>query len=211
MMDLLNQTELVVARLKKEKLKFALAGGLASSIYRKSKRTTDDLDFLLSSEANSEESARQILKDFGLKITEAHKSDLENDTRHKKSSPLYILIGRHEGSVGIDFILPSMPWFQKALERAQENILKFGSLDLPCLTAEDIIIAKFYSLYNDSTRFSDADDIKTIFADNPDLDLGYIVSQMQLLGITVPLAVEKVVPPILLKTSKKMKKKFLKR
>lgn len=211
-MDLLEQASRLIERLKKEKLKFALAGGLASSTYRKNKRTTDDLDFLIYSESGTEARAREILTDFGLEIREARKANLEGGPRHaikRKSSPLYILIGRKEGLVGIDFILPDMPWFQRALERAQSNQLKFGNLNLPCLSVEDVLIAKFYSLSNDSTRFSDADDIKAIFESQPNIDMGYMVSQMLELTIGVPLSVEKLVPLQILKASKKMRKSIL--
>lgn len=211
-MNLLEQAQLLIARLKKEKLHFALAGGLASSTYRKNKRTTDDLDFLIYSESNTESKARRILTDFDLEIQEARKANLEGGPKHRikqKSSPLYILIGRKKGKVGIDFILPEMPWFQKALKRAQSNRLKFGNLELPCLTVEDVIVSKFYSLSNDSTRFSDADDIKAIFESQSNIDLGYIVSQMIELDIEVPLSVEKLVPIQLVKASKKIRKSFL--
>ncbi|PIR22717.1 MAG: hypothetical protein COV44_06070 [Deltaproteobacteria bacterium CG11_big_fil_rev_8_21_14_0_20_45_16] len=213
-MDLVEQARLLVERLREERLLFALAGGLASSTYRKNKRTTDDLDFLIYSETSSEGAARKILTDFNLQIREARKANLEGGPKHvvrRKSSPLYILVGRKEGHVGIDFILPAMPWFQKALDRAQSNVLKFGSLEIPCLTLEDMIIAKFYSLSNDSTRFADADDIKAIFESQPKADLGYIVSQMIALEIEVPLSVEKLVPSQLVKASKKIRKAFLNR
>jgi len=210
--DIVGRVSLLVERLKREKVRFALAGGLASSTYRKKKRVTDDIDFLIYSESGSEKMARKILNEFGLEIREARQANLEGGPKHairRQTSPLWILIGRKDGELGVDFILPDMPWFPKALERAQSNRLKFGNLEIPCLTLEDVIIAKFFSLSNDSTRFADADDIKSIFESQSNVDLGYIVSQMVPLELGVPLSVQKLVPPALLKASKKLRKASL--
>jgi hypothetical protein len=211
-MDLVEKLSALVERLRQEKVKFALAGGLASSIYRKTKRSTDDIDLLIFAEIDSEKLARRILKDFSLNVLEARKASLEGGPKHlvkSKRSPTYILIGRREGQIGIDFILPEIPWFERAIERAQSNQLKFGDLVIPCLTVEDVLVSKFYSLANDSTRFSDADDIKVIFQSQSNIDLGYLAAQMLALRIGVPLSVEKLVPAQILRVSKKLKKAFL--
>ncbi|MBN8555133.1 MAG: nucleotidyl transferase AbiEii/AbiGii toxin family protein [Deltaproteobacteria bacterium] len=212
MMNLFQQLKNVVERLQREKVKFALAGGLATSTYRAEKRTTEDLDLLIYAPLQSEAIARKILTDLNLDIREARKANLQGGPRHamrRGSSPLCILVGRKDGEIGVDFILPDMPWFESALERAQQNIIELGHVNLPAITVEDVILAKFFSLSNDSSRFKDADDIKSIFQVNHSFDFEYLTLQMKKLEQIVPPSVEKIVPHILLKTSKKVRKNIV--
>ena len=65
---------------------------------------------------------------------------------NKKREPAAIIVGRAgELDVGVDFILPEMPWFESAITRAQANQLDFGFGEIPCITLEDMIIAKLFA------------------------------------------------------------------
>lgn len=206
---MIKKLKLVLQIMKTERVQFALAGGLATSVYRFQKRTTDDLDFLIYSDEHSESTARKILNDLGYSVSEARKANLEGGPQHslkRKTTPLCILVGRKEGEIGLDFILPNMPWFRSAFDRAQSNVIDFGIAKIPCLTVEDIILSKFYSLQNNSSRFMDADDLKSVFEKTHKLDLAYLTGQMRALEFMVPLSVEKFAPPILLTTSKNIRK-----
>ena len=198
----------VVDCLKKEKLRYALAGGLVASIYRTDERLTKDLDFLLLAEAKTEEKAAQIIKSFGLKPLIVRKADLEGGPMFaikRKSTKPYIIAGRAKGDpskIGLDFILPEMPWFEAALDRAENNQIDFGFGKVPCLRVEDLIISKFYSLKNDSKRFNDLDDHQSIFEAGHDLDLAYLCGQMKVLSLSVPAEIKEMVPKAMALTSK---------
>lgn len=118
-----------------------------------------------------------------------------------------MIVGRAKkdpSKIGLDFILPEIPWFESALNRAEYNLVDFGFGKVPCLTVEDIIIAKFFSLKNDSTRFNDLDDLKSIFLAKHSLDLAYLLGQMQKLNLEVPQLIKKMIPKELNLVSKKI-------
>ena len=212
-MDFKKFFKQVTDLLKKEKVRFALAGGMVTSLYRKTERLTKDLDFLIVSETHTQKKATHIIESLGLSPTLIRKADLEGGPLFaikRKSSEPYMIVGRAEGDsskIGLDFILPSMPWFASALPRAEQNKVDFGFGSIPCMTVEDILIAKFLSVKNDSRRFTDLDDIKSIFEANHPLDLAYLSGQMQKLNLTVPRQIQDLAPKALSVLSKKMKRK----
>lgn len=201
----------VVKALKKEKVRYALAGGLVASLYRLEERLTKDLDFLILSESGSHRKAMQIISTFGLKPNVIRKADLEGGPLfaiRRKNTPPWIVAGRAEGDssrIGLDFILPDMPWFTNALTRAEQNNIDFGFGKIPCLTVEDLIIAKLFSLKNDQTRFADLDDLKSIFLSQRPLDLDYMSGQIQRLGLVVPPPLKEVAPKSIQLVSRKRK------
>ncbi|MFH1727143.1 MAG: nucleotidyl transferase AbiEii/AbiGii toxin family protein [Pseudomonadota bacterium] len=211
-MDLIKFFKLIIKQLDKANVKYALAGGLVASIYRTDERLTKDLDFLIYSEKNSSDIAIQIIKEFRLKHFVIRKAQLEGGPMFaikKQSTPPYIISGKpkkDQNQIGLDFILPQMPWFESALLRAQSNMIDFGFALVPCLTVEDIIISKFYSLQNDSKRFKDLDDLKSIFEANHNLDLAYISGQMQKHSFLVPEMIKDLAPQSLVKVSKQILK-----
>lgn len=201
----------VVGILKKEKVRYALAGGLVASLYRKEERVTKDLDFLIFSEPHTRQKATQIILSLGLTANVIRKADLEGGPlfaiKKKRSQP-WIIAGRGEGDssrIGLDFILPEIPWFEGALIRAEQNNIDFGFGKVPCLTVEDVILSKFFSLKNDQTRFNDLDDLKSIFLAKRSLDLAYLSGQMQRLGLVVPKPIEEMAPKILKLASRRIK------
>ncbi len=191
-MDLKKFFNQVFDLLKKEKVQFALAGGLVASLYRKIERLTKDLDFLILSGPHTQDKACDIIKSMGLKPTLIRKADLEGGPLFaikRQSTQPYIVAGRGDkdsSKIGLDFILPEMPWFANSLERAQRNNVDFGFGPVPCLTVEDLIIAKLFSLKNDPRRFNDLDDLQSIFDAAPPLDLAYLSGQIQKLKLGIP-------------------------
>ena len=202
-MDLQRFFKEVVGCLRKDKVRFALAGGLVASLYRKTQRLTNDLDFLILAGTRTLEKACSIVKSVGLEPTLIRKADLEGGpffaAKRRRTRP-YIVAGRAEGDsskIGLDFILPEMPWFEKAMERAGQNDVDFGFGPIPCLTVEDVIVAKLYSFKNDERRFNDLDDLKSIFEASHELDLAYLSGQMQKLDLRVPRPVKTMAPKAL--------------
>ncbi len=210
-MDLKEFFAKVVRVLKKENLRYALAGGLMASLYRREERLTKDLDFLLLAGIYSQQKAIDIIISFGLKSHAIRKADLAGGPPFaikKKNTPPYMVVGRSEGDtskIGLDFILPEIPWFESALSRAEENTIDFGFGKVPCLTVEDVIIAKFFAVKNDPSRFNDLDDLKSIFLAEHLLDLAYLSGQMTKLGLAVPGPVKEMAPTALCLVSKKIK------
>lgn len=198
-------------RLQQEQVRFALAGGLAASLFRKRKRTTDDLGFLILAAGGTQQVAEKIILSFGYTPHIARKADLEGGPMFaikRKSTPPYIIVGKKKddsSEPGLDFILPAMPWSPSALDRAESNRIDFGFGTIPTITVEDMILAKFYSLYNDVKRLDDQSDLRSIFKMNHDLDLAYIAGQMNVLRIRVPVSVTDVAPSELKKVSKRIR------
>lgn len=211
-MNLADFFRKVVSTLKANVSDYALAGGLIASVYRKDKRTTDDLDFLILSGRKTQEVASSIIKQLGLVPHIIRKADLEGGPmfaiKRKNTAP-YIVTGRaekNEKKIGLDFILPNMPWFEEAIKRAKFNEIDFGFGPIACLTKEDVIISKLYSLQNDQSRFNDMDDLKSIFQAGHDIDIPYICGQMQRLKLSVPVGIKDFTPKPILLTAKRVRR-----
>lgn len=211
-MNLKSFLEKIVGILKREKVRYALAGGLVASIYRREERLTRDLDFLIFSKSHTQKKATDILRSLDLEPHLIRKADLEGGPlfaiKQKRSEP-WIVAGRgKEGSskIGLGFILPAMPWFPRALERSEQNKIDFGFGKVPCLTVEDVILSKFFSFKNDPSRFNDLDDLKSIFLANHPLDLGYLAGEMRKLDLVVPQLIQEMAPKGLHLVSKKRKR-----
>lgn len=210
-MNLKTFLEKIVGILKKEKVRYALAGGLVASIYRLEERLTKDLDFLIFSQTHTQQKAIAILRSLNLEPHLIRKANLEGGPlfaiKSKRGEP-WIVAGRGENDpskIGVDFILPAVPWFQTALERAEQNKIDFGFGKIPCLTVEDVILSKIFSLKNDPRRFNDLDDLKSIFLANRPLDLGYLAEKMRKLDLAIPELLQEIAPKGLHLVSKKRK------
>lgn len=216
-MNLIEFFKDVVKVLQKSSVDYALAGGLVASIYRENERLTNDLDFLIISDRGTQEVAASIIKQFKLVPHIIRSADLEGGPLFaikKKNTTPYIVAGRakkDDQRMGLDFILPSMPWFEEAIKRARYNRIDFGFGPIPSLTKEDVIISKFYSLKNDPTRFNDLDDLKSIMQAGHKIDMPYICGQMQKLQLSVPDSLKDVVPQAILMTSKRVFREIRKR
>lgn len=196
-MMLISFLKNVVELLQKENIRFAVAGGMAASLYRLEVRTTKDLDFLIFVEGKSEQKAQEVIGKFNLNVTLVRRADLEGGPLHaikRKSTEPMIVVGRRDKEIGLDFILPTMPWFENALNRAEKKVIDYGSVKAPTLTAEDVIIAKLYAVKNSSSRFQDLDDLKSIFEANHTLDINYLDDEMRRLGLGLPKAIVEFAP-----------------
>lgn len=202
--------------LKKTRVRFALAGGMAASLYRDQARTTMDLDFLILAKKDSRQIAEKVIRSLGLTPNSVTKAVLEGGPQFaikRGTGPIYMTIGRDphdKDAPGLDFILPEMPWFESAMERAQQNLIDFGFGAIPCLSPEDIFISKLYSLYNDSTRLMDLSDLSSILATQKEIDVVYISNQMRKLKLLLPREFAKEAPPILKKADKEIRRSFKK-
>ena len=211
-MTLIDLLKLIVDDLESSRATYALAGGLVTSLYRAEERLTKDVDFLLcASKPDSERLARQVVRKHNLTLKVARQCDLEGGPLFgRKRSPVMIVSGQlsdsEAGVLGVDFLLPTFPWFTEALDRAQHNRIDFGIARIPCLTVEDVVIAKLHAASNDSTRFKDFDDLKSIFATGSEIDFAYLTRLMHKHGFTVPEAVKACVPRILLRASARIGK-----
>lgn len=202
----------IVEVLERKKVRYALAGGLIASVYRREERLTKDLDFLIFAEPGTQQKAADIIRSFDLEVHLIRKAELEGGplfaVKRGRSEP-WILAGRGDkdvSKIGLDFILPAMPWFQSALKRAEQNKIDFGFGKVPSLTVEDVILSKFFSLKNDASRFNDLDDLKSIFLACHPLDLGYLAGEMQKLALSVPPPIGEMAPTALRLVSKKRKR-----
>ncbi|MDC0359026.1 nucleotidyl transferase AbiEii/AbiGii toxin family protein [Oligoflexia bacterium] len=199
-----------VRELRDRNCTFALAGGLVASVYRTQTRTTTDADFLIYTEDGSQQVAEEIIKKFGFSVGRATLAQLSKAPRMNKSSlPVLILVGRDlsDSDSGLDFILPDMPWFEPALDRAQTNRLDFGFGPIPALTPEDIVISKVYAIQNDNSRYTDKSDIQQIFGSQQTLDLGYFAAEMDRLKLHLPKDLEGEAPKAIRVLSKRIRNK----
>ncbi len=196
----------VVEVLKKKKVRFALAGGLVASLYRHEERSTKDLDFLILTEKETQKNAMDIIESFDLTPHIVRQAELEGGPLFaikRQKTPPYMIIGRKKDdttSIGLDFILPAVPWFEEALNRAEKNLCDFGFGQIPCLTVEDLIVSKLYALKNDTSRFKDLDDLKSIFlaqSTGLEIDLIYISSALKKINLKIPKLLRKHLPKAL--------------
>lgn len=197
-----------IKELRDRNCRYAVAGGIAASIYRKDIRATEDADFLILSEDNSQKAAEDILHKLKLKIGRANLANLTKaQMMNKKRLPTVILVGRADDSkgLGIDFILPSMPWALSALERAQTNLLNIGFGEIPIVTKEDLIISKCFSYNNAPKRIKDLDDLISIFEFQREFDLSYLCGELDRLKLPIPKEVYDIAPKALRVLSKRLK------
>jgi len=182
-MNPLELLKLAAEPLKLSGAKFAVAGGLAASFYRAKARLTNDVDVCLLADpaSASREIAEKLLTDLGLKVFSGWVAS--------SNSPLPaipMLIGKEndsESTLSLDILLPAFPWLEKAVLRAQENIIDFGFAELPMLTPEDLLIAKQFALSIESNRFQDLDDIQSIMSHNNQLDHEYLTAELSRLKL----------------------------
>ena len=109
-----------------------------------------------------------------------------------------MVCGVDKSKIQVDFLLPGIPWFKEALQRAQNHRIDFGFAKVPCLTVEDFILSKFYSVANRADRFKDLDDLQSVFRANRALDFDYLVNRMSELRLKIPEVLRKEAPKRLL-------------
>lgn len=183
--------------LEKRNISYAMAGGFVASVYRKEPRATEDLDFFILAKTYEDGVATELIDFFGLKTHIVRKADLEGGpifAIKNKNTPINMVVGRSNEKPGLDLILSNIKWSEGVMERAQANKVDFGFGPIPCLTVEDILIAKFYSFANNKIRFKDLDDIQSIFQADNDLDYNYILGRLHELNLWIPKEVKQSTP-----------------
>ena len=214
-MNLTQFFQKVIDHLNTEKIQYALAGGMVASLYRKTPRATHDIDLVIYAQDQPEEEekiAQSIIRALDLEPHLLRKADLEGGplfARKKKSTPIYIVAGRSSKethTIGLDLILSRFPWAKKALVRAQENCVDFGFSPVPCLTVEDFVLSKLNAIENQSTRFMDLDDLKSIFGSDYDIDIEYLCNEMLSLGLRLPETIAPFAPQAISRVTQKKRR-----
>ncbi len=210
-MNLSDQLKKVIALLADNKTQYALAGGVVASLFREDERLTADLDFLILANDDSEKTALGVLRSLDLDPMPLSQAELQGGPLHaikNRTTPTWMICGmtKDKEQIKVDFLLPTIPWFQSALKRAQFHQIDFGFAIIPCLTLEDIIISKLYSFSNRSDRFKDLDDLQSIFRaiqkKKRTIDLSYLSDRMNDLESPIPETLRKVAPKELLRFGK---------
>lgn len=190
------------------KISFSICGGIAASFYRLRPRFTNDIDIAIagSSAEESQAEAIKLLESLGLKTS----LGWIEDRRGALTSPAALVIGQEkkdsfEGS--IDILLPLFPWVNQAVSRGQHNLIDFGFARLPVITPEDLIIAKAFAVNMEQNRFTDLDDIQSICRSKTELDLLYLITEFERLGLTLPPVLDREVPSPLKRIIKQNRRK----
>lgn len=186
-MKLFQDLKRVISHLEKFPGCWGICGGIAAAIYRDTPRFTGDIDFMIShfGEYSAEEIAHGVIQSMGFKPI----AGWVTDEKGKVIESQALVIGRvdnNEKYVGIDFLLPVLPWIQEAVERAQLNLLDYGFARIPTITVEDIFISKLFAYQGTPTRHNDLDDVQSILRTSPDLDRQYLLDRLKKYQIVIP-------------------------
>ncbi len=197
--------KIIVKKLSIYKGCFALAGGVAASLYRAKPRLTNDVDIALDLEGDTKRVAVSLLEALDLKVSLGWISD----SRGMLPKSVALVIGQqgcNDLESTIDLLLPTFPWLPKAVKRAQENYIDYGFDEIPTLTPEDIIIAKTFALMLEPNRFQDMDDIQSILKQNNNLDLVYLACSYEKHQLYLPEILEIQFPGAIKRVSKNNKR-----
>lgn len=198
--------QLIAEELKEYHGCYAVAGGLAASFYRAQPRLTNDADiaFCVGTADASKETAKALLERIGLIPAMGWIA-----SQDKMKDPIALVIGRtskegeDELESTVDILLPVFPWVEKAIERAQSNMIDFGFAKLPTATPEDLIIAKAFALSIEKNRFTDMDDIQSILKTDNQLDFTYLANELDRLQLSFPKELQDCLPDALRRLSKR--------
>lgn len=159
-MDFVLVFKFLLETFKREKIDFALIGGLALQAAGIT-RTTRDIDLLILSE--SAEKIKNILLRRGYELI--HESEDVLNFAGKK-----LELGR------IDFLLAHRKYACAMLKRAEEKLVLEGKFKIKVLKIEDLIGLKMQASSNDPQRLhQDIADIKSLIKNNYSaLDMGLV-------------------------------------
>ena len=96
-MNLENRLQQMVTLLEERRLRYALAGGIAASIYRLEPRTTIDVDFFLVTPNGTAQLAVELVRAVGLKEQVARQAEFDGGPPFaikRKSWPEVAVLGR---------------------------------------------------------------------------------------------------------------------
>ncbi len=207
-----------VRQLEIRNIAFAVAGGLAASLYRQAPRMTMDVDLVIMAESGGMATAVSVLQAIGLETGIARKADLAGGPMFAirgKNTAACMVVGRaadqsHEW--GVDILLPALPWAKDAVVRAQDNRVDFGFGAVPTLTLEDMILAKLHALSAGIPRPKDLDDLQSIYAANvEEVDTVYLAAQMRRFAFVAPRTVDPFLPADLLKLARDIRRQLRRR
>ncbi|HMO49937.1 MAG TPA: nucleotidyl transferase AbiEii/AbiGii toxin family protein [Kiritimatiellia bacterium] len=180
-----------VATLQKRNVPFAVAGGLAADLYRREPRLTMDVDLVILTDDRAVETAKAVIEAVGLRAGIIRRADLDGGplfaVKQKSTKPCMV-VGRKTGDSsgeGVDILLPEIPWVADAVRRATNNLVDYGFGPVPALTVEDVIIAKLFALQSADMRAKDLDDLQSIFAAEPTLNVPYLAGQIDRLHLEI--------------------------
>jgi len=197
-----------VSELSKLDLTFAVAGGLAAALYRDQPRLTMDVDISIFAKTHALQHAQQVMKALGLEAGIAREADLAGGPLfaiRKGNTKACMVVGRaadDASGIGVDILLPALPWVEDAVRRAQDNAMDFGFGPVPTLTLEDIILAKLFALRSARIRAKDLDDLQSIFDAGHDINMAYLADQMRRFKTVIPKTAEAFLPDLILKISR---------
>lgn len=190
-MSLKSLFKAAVAELRKQRVPFAVAGGFAADLYRLEPRLTMDVDLVILVDDRAMETAKAVIEAIGLRPGIIRRADLAGGPMFaikRKSTKPCMVVGRKAGDSageGVDILLPEIPWVEQAVRRAKNNLVDYGFGPIPALTVEDVIIAKLYALQAADLRAKDMDDLQSIFAAEPKLNMPYIAGQVDRLHLDI--------------------------
>ena len=167
-----------------------------------------DVDFAILAEGEHVKTAVSIVESLGLQAGVAREADLAGGPlfaiRRQSTEPCMI-VGRPPGNpsgAGVDILLPTMPWVESALVRAQANAVDFGFGPVPALTLEDVILSKLHALKR--LRAKDLDDLQSIFEAQENIDIAYLAGQMRRFAVEIPRQAVPFLPDWLVQLSRDM-------
>jgi predicted nucleotidyltransferase component of viral defense system len=189
-MNFANTLKKSLMLLEQYNIPYAIAGGLAANLYRSELRLTADLDIAVMADISMLKKLSKILAELDLATGQVKEGDLKKiPFRRKKSKTVVqIIVGRNTSnsqSIGVDFLLMTLPWVTNAIKRAQFNKIKIFEHICPCLTIEDLFLAKLHALKNDK-RFKDLDDVEQLLTKQKEFDLAYLTGRMLELQLPIP-------------------------
>jgi hypothetical protein len=171
-------------------VRYALAGGLAASLYRETIRTTDDIDFIISYGESDIKKLNILANKISRKVELVRKAELEGGPLFaiKRKSTEVVLIRLLDKDnpklLPIDLLLVNNKWVPKALDRSL--MLSNSTLEIPVISPEDLILAKLISLQNRTDRLQDAQDIREILLAQQNIDWSYLKLELVRHAVTIP-------------------------
>jgi hypothetical protein len=184
--------ERMATRLRAKDVPFAVAGGLAASLYRAQPRFTGDVDLIVALGTADLAKAENLLTEMGFTTGRIRQADFEGGPLFaikRKTTPVVMVTGRDPtsvGGIGADLLLSALPWVDTALTRALCHTVDFGFGKVPVMTLEDVLLSKLYAFGKSVNRPKDLDDLLSIYETDPKPDLIYLQARIEKLEIRLP-------------------------
>ena len=195
-------------------IQYALVGGVAASFYRDEKRTTEDVDFAVALSTNIVSEALDIARALGFEAKALTEAQLNGGPRFalrsRNRSPEAAILGSDKNGdigLGFDVLLPSLPWVEESVKRAQSNTIEVLGVTVPVITPEDLLIAKLFAVNSRPDRDSDASDIRSILKARKDIDVTYLTSKVGEHKLAIPKSLQECFDYRVLRVARKNEKR----